>query len=212
MCRGTLCTTRYIGGPGNDAFDHLGFRLGVVIHARPASARQITFRSGVEFAIFGVFSEVVAQQQVAPDFGRACGEDVHVHVLLRCSEHAVLVKVRLAHAQDVAWPPPKRVRKRLRSPSLRPREGCPLWALRPIRAPKSNRYARYARRRRLAPIGSWLLLGGNVWAKRIVVHDNDARRLELSDEEFSDALFDRVVRHVASEPSSDLEHKLKVSF
>ena len=44
-----------------------------------------------------------AQQQVALDFGQAQGEDVHVHVFsLRCSEHSVLVEVRLAHAQDVA--------------------------------------------------------------------------------------------------------------
>ncbi len=59
----------YIGGPGDDAFDHPGLRLGVAIHARPASARQLAFCPGVEFAILGVLSEVVAKQQVALDFG-----------------------------------------------------------------------------------------------------------------------------------------------
>lgn len=87
---------------GNDRLDEFSFCGGISIHMGPVASRQLSLQCFVTFAVVLVSTEVITKIQVASDFLRTSAEDMHMRVPLGSAEHAVLIKVRFAHAQDVA--------------------------------------------------------------------------------------------------------------
>src|SRR5215469_2490532 len=101
--------------PLQNRFDHLGFRVGVLLDVGPAPRGELALGGLVELTIGGVGTQAVPEPQMPVDLRATGREDVQVDVGVRALEQAMLVPVRLPDPQLVAGPFQVRVTGRCHS-------------------------------------------------------------------------------------------------
>jgi hypothetical protein len=87
---------------GEDLFDDLGFGVGVGVHVGPVLPCEVALGLFVPGAVGGVGTKAVAESEITGDLGAVFGVDVDMGVEGWRAEHAVLMEVGLADAEDVA--------------------------------------------------------------------------------------------------------------